>query len=317
MKKISTLLIALMVAITVKSQTATPMAQYAGNQMIFNPGFAGAHDLFSANLSMRTLWTGVPGSPTLVSFNMHAPFIDQRNALGFIYQRETFGPQIVNLVNITYAYKFHTGPSSFISLGAQAGLFNSVTDWGLVRFVRHPEDPAYGRGQRLRTNAFDMGLGIYFQSENFYLGLSGRHLTSPRFDEISTVANGVAQTVYSHTPRQFFLMGGYNFILTDDFDLRPRFLMRHKYGMPLAVNAGIELVYLNRFGFGANFASGQRAVSLMASIEVLEGLRVSYAFDMNFGVLRPYQRGSHEILISYSTHVWTRHNDISVRRNWQ
>jgi len=55
----------------------------------------------------------------------------------------------------------------------------------------------------------------------------------------------------------------------------------------------------------------------MGSIELFEGLRVSYAFDMNFGVLRPFQRGSHEILISYSTHVWTRHNDIRVRRNWQ
>ena len=302
---------------TVKSQTATPMAQYAGNQMIFNPGFAGAHDLFSANLGVRTLWTGVPGSPRLISLNMHAPFIDQRNALGFIYQREEFGPQIVNLVNLTYAYKFYTGENSFISLGVQAGLFNSITDWGLVRFVRHPEDPAYGRGQRLPTNAFDIGLGIYFQAENFYLGFSGRHLTTPKFDEISLSDNGMGTTVHSHTPRQFFLMGGYNFILTEDFDLRPRFLMRHMYGMPLVVNAGVELVYLNRFGFGTNFASGQRAVSLMGSIELFEGLRVSYAFDMNFGVLRPFQRGSHEILISYSTHVWTRHNDIRVRRNWQ
>jgi len=303
-----------MLTTAVKPQTATPMAQYASNQLIFNPGFAGAHDLFSANLSLRTLWVGMPNSPTLIGFNMHAPFIDQRNALGFIFQRETFGPQAVNLVNITYAYNFRVGQSSFLSLGVQAGLFNTVTDWAMVEFVRHEQDPFYGRDERWVSNRVDMGLGAYFQARNFYIGISGRHLTAPRFDEIRIEETG--ERFHSQIRRQFFVMGGYNVMLSNTLDLRPRVMMRHKQGVPFAVSAGIDFIYENRFTFGANVMTGLPAVTLSTSLKIVEGLRIGYAFDMNFGVLRPFQHGSHEIFISYFVPVWNRINDPQIRQHF-
>jgi len=312
MKKLLILTTALMLTTAVKTQTATPMAQYAGNQLIFNPGFAGAHDLFSANLSYRTLWVGMPNSPTLISFNMHAPFINQRNALGFIFQRETFGPQAVNLVNLTYAYNFRVGANSFLSLGVQGGFLNSVTDWSMVDRVRHPEDPFYGRDERWTTIRFDMGFGIHYQARDFYIGISARHLTAPRFDEIRILETG--EQFYSQIRRQFFLMSGYNFMLNNNFDLRPRLLMRHKEGVPLTVSVGADLVYDNRFSFGVNLMSGLPALTLAAAVEVFSGLRIGYAFDINFGTLGPFQRGSHEIFISYFLPVWNRVQDPAVRR---
>jgi len=314
MKKYIISLIFLLCAGAATSQTATPMAQYAGNQMIFNPGFAGAHDLFSANLSLKTLWVGIPNSPKLISLNMHAPFVDQRNALGFIFQRETFGPQTVNLINFTYAYKIHVSRESFFSLGVQAGLLNSVTDWDMIEYVRDWDDPALGEG-REQTNGFDMGVGLYFQARDFYMGLSVRHLTTPKFDEVRIEETGV--TVHSKIRRQIFLIAGYNITLNPEFDLRPRMFMRYKYGMPLTVSTGVDFVYDNRFFVGASFTTGQSSVTLSAAAEIFEGLRIGYAFDMNFGVLRPFQRGSHEILISYFIPVWNRTNDVRIRRNWQ
>ena len=313
MKKHIILLIALMVAIsTTKSQTATPMAQYAGNQLIYNPGFAGAHDLFSMNLSFKTLWMGVPNSPTLVSFNMHAPFINQRNALGFIFQRESFGPQAVNLVNLTYAYNIRLDGVSFLSLGVQAGLFNTVTDWGMVDRVRDRDDPFYGAGERWTSNRFDLGLGAYFQAPDFYIGLSARHLTAPRFDEVRIAETG--EVYYSRIRRQFFLMGGYNFMINNAFDLRPRVLMRYKHNVPFTFSAGVDLVYANRFSFGVNVMTGLPTVTLAASAEVLDGLRIGYAFDMNFGAIRQFQRGSHEIFISYFMSVWRRAANPQARQ---
>jgi len=314
MKKII-ILVTLIVTIgtAAKSQTATPMAQYAGNQLIYNPAFAGAHDLFSANLSFKTLWVGMRHSPQLISFNMHAPFVDQRNALGFIFQRETFGPQFVNLVNLTYAYNFRIGESSFLSLGVQGGLFNSLTDWSMVDRVRHPEDPLYGRGERWRTNRFDMGLGAHFQTRDFYVGLSARHLTAPRFDEI----HFDGEDFHSRIRRQFFFMGGYNIMLNNEFDLRPRILMRYKQNVPFMVSTGVDLVYIDRFLVGANIMTGLPTLTLSTAIEVFDGLRVGYAFDMNFGAIRAFQRGSHEFFISYFLPVWHRVNDPGIRQHFR
>jgi len=312
MRTLTTLLIALTLTTATKAQTATPMAQYAGNQLIYNPAFAGAHDLFSANLSFKTLWVGMPNSPQLISFNMHAPFIDQRNALGFIFQRETFGPQFVNLFNLTYAYNFRVGGESFLSLGIQGGLFNTVTDWTLVDRIRHPEDPLYGAGDRWVSNRFDMGFGAYFQARDFYIGLSARHLTAPRFDAIEVDG----EDFHSRIRRQFFFMGGYNFILGNEFDLRPRVLLRHKQDVPFTVSAGVDLVYMQRFLVGLNIMTGLPTLTFAASAEVIDGLRIGYAFDLNFGTLGPFQRGSHEIFISFFMPVWNRVNDPQVRQHF-
>jgi len=316
MKKLLILTTALVLTLTARAQTSTPMSQYAGNQLIFNPGFAGAHDLFSANLSFRTLWVGVPASPTLISFNMHAPFIDQRNALGFIFQRETFGPQAINLVNATYAYNFRIGGQAFLNLGMQVGLLNSVTDWSQVTHVTHPEDHGYGAGQRWATNRFDMGLGAFFQAPDFYAGLSVRHLTAPRFDETRRGGEN-GERYYSRIRRQVFLMGGYNFILNNIFDIRPRLKMRYKGGAPFAVNIGADLVYLDRFSFGMGFTTGTPTFTLAATAKVWDGIRVGYAFDMNFRVIRQFQRGSHEIFLSYLMPVWNRVNSPQVRQHFR
>jgi len=314
MKKSIILIIFLAVAGIAKAQTGTPLAQYAGNQLIFNPGFAGAYDLFSANLSIRKAWMGIPHSPSLINFNVHAPFRSQRNAVGFIYQREVWGPQFVHMTNVTYAHKIFLGRATFLSLGVQAGLFNSVTDWDMVDFVMHPTDPLYGEGRQV-SNRFDMNLGAYLQSEDFYLGVSVRHLTMPRFDLVDVVVNG-RETWYSQVNRQFFLMGGYNFSLSRELDLRPHFFVRYKQNVPVSGSIGANLVYDNRFFIGSNFMTGQRAVSLVFMAELIQGLRIGYSFDMNFGVIGPFQRGSHEVSINYFIPLWNR-DDPSVRRNWQ
>jgi len=318
MKKSIVLVAFLLIAGLSKAQTGTPLAMYAGNQLIFNPGFAGAYDLFSANLSIRKAWMGVPNSPSLINFNAHAPFQNLRNAIGFVYQREVWGPQFVHMTNVTYAHKIFFNRTTFLSLGIQAGLFNSVTDWDMVSFVMHPEDPLRGQDREV-TNAFDMNLGAYFQSEAFYLGFSVRHLTAPRFDRVDTInlATGGREVWSSQINRQFFLMGGYNFVLNRNWDLRPHFFVRYKQNVPISASVGTNLVFDNRFFIGSNFMTGQRAVSLVFMAELIQGLRFGYSFDMNFGAIRPFQRGSHEVSINYFIPMWNRADDVRVRRNWQ
>jgi len=222
------------------------------------------------------------------------------------------------MTNVTYAHKIMLGGSSFLSLGVQAGLFNSVTDWDMVWDIMHPQDPHRPEdGGRLVTNRFDMNLGAYLQSEDFYLGVSVRHLTMPRFDEVRLNIGGTMEVYRSQVQRQFFVMGGYNFALSRELDLRPHFLARHKPGTPTSLSVGANLVYDNRFFVGSNFMTGQRAVSLVFMAEVMEGLRVGYSFDMHFGIIRAFQRGSHEISVNYFIPLWNQADDVRVRRNWQ
>ena len=314
MKKYIIPLIFLLTVGIAKSQTATPLAQYTGNQFIYNPGFAGIYDLYSVNLSIKKLWIGIPNSPSLISFNFHAPFQNQRNAFGFIYQREVWGPQAVHTTNVGYAHKIPFGPASFLSLGIQGGILHAATDWDMVKFVKDPGDPGLGE-DRTKTTEFDANFGAYFQAESFYLGLSTRHLTAPRIDRVKMEETGTS--LHSRTRPQFFFIAGYNFEISDQLDIRPHMLMRYQHNMPLTVSVGTNFVWDYRFFAGVGFMTGQSAVSLSFAAEVIEGLRVGYSYDMLFGVLRPFQRGSHEISINFFVPFWNSEaNDARLRLRW-
>jgi type IX secretion system PorP/SprF family membrane protein len=290
----------------------TPVAQYSGNQIIFNPGYAGIYDVFSANISVRKLWVGLPGSPSLISLNGHAPFRGMRNALGFVYQHEAWGPMAGNFGYINYAHKVFLR-NSLISLGLQTGFFNNMVNWNKIDHVMHDEDPGLGEG-RTSTTVFDLNLGIYFQSRKMYLGFSAKHLTQPKFGHMTNYLTH--EDWYSQKRMNFFFIGGYNIELPVGFwDLRPEMLIRYVYTEPTTFKFGMSAVWQGSYSIGTAFHSAQRTISLSVKGEVAHGVNVGYSYDLHFGALRSFQRGSHEISISYHMPLFLRH-DTATRTLW-
>jgi hypothetical protein len=85
--------------------------------------------------------------------------------------------------------------------------------------------------------------------------------------------------------------------------------------MPVSVTAGANVVYLNRFFLGAAFHTGQRALSITLKGEVMDGIRIGYSYDIHYGKIRPFQRGSHEVSINYFRPLWNR-NERHVGLVW-
>jgi hypothetical protein len=56
---------------------------------------------------------------------------------------------------------------------------------------------------------------------------------------------------------------------------------------------------MNNLSFGINFISGQNGISFCIKAMASERLRVGYSYDVFFGQIKPYQRGSHEVSASY------------------
>jgi len=282
------------------AQIGTPLAQYVGNQLIYNPGYAGVYDLFSVNLSVRKLWVGLPGSPSLISLNGHAPFQNQRHSLGFVFQREEWGPMIGNYSNMTYAHKVPLR-NSFINLGVQAGFVNGVTDWDKIEYVSDWDDPGLSEGRTSETR-LDVNLGAYYQTDRLHLGASVKNLTRPKFDNIIIESTG--DQWYSQKRMQFFFIGGYRLPLNSDWEVRGQFLTRYVKTMPTTVDLQLHAVYQYRYLLGMGYNTAQKALSLTGSALLTKNLRVSYSYDMYFGKLRNFQRGSHEISINYFFALW-------------
>ena len=290
-------ILALIVIFCVKSfaQLGTPLTQYSGNQLLFNPAVAGLGDVLAVNLSVRKQWIQIPWSPSLMSLNAHMPFKNQRHALGMVLQREEWGPMSGNFGYANYAYKMEIH-GNILSLGLQAGFYNSVVDWTKIEHVPEPGDPTLGKNRQANTN-LDVNVGLYWLTQGYYLGFSAKHLAPPKIDFTrDTFSNG---GWYPHMSTQFYLMSGYEIPLQNDWKLRPEWLFRYVHRTPMAINVGMHAVYMNRYSLGTNLQTGQNTISFTVRGFVTDYLRIGYSYNLYFGAIQAAQQGTHEISMTY------------------
>jgi type IX secretion system PorP/SprF family membrane protein len=302
MKKTILLLTTLVLTATAQAQLGTPLSQYSGNQLVYNPGYAGIYDLLAINLTARQSWFGLPGAPAFININGHAPFENQRHSWGWVYQHERWGALSGNMLHGNYAYKMELS-QGILSLGLQLGILHHLVDWGRIRegHIADLDDPTLGDNYRHDVK-FDANFGAYFLAENWYAGLSTMHLTQPRYG-IHTFEE-TQEEWYSQMRTQFHLMGGYNYEIGFDWSLRPEVVMRYVHTTPVLVNAGLHVFYENIYGVGLNFVTGQRTINFNFRANLGDYFRIGYSYGIIYGVLRPHQRGSHEISLGYSRPLW-------------
>jgi type IX secretion system PorP/SprF family membrane protein len=276
------------------AQLGVPLSQYSGNLLVFNPAYAGLDGELSANLSVRRQWVQLPNAPSLVSFNVHAPFDEPNHAWGVAIQRETWAALNGNFAYLNYAYNLFID-EGLLSLGVQAGVYNHVLDWDKIEHIIHREDPILGKGREQKTK-FDVNFGAYYLTNNYYVGFSVKHLAPPKFSFAKEISN---QTWYPHMGTQFFLMGGIIIPLEDEYwSLRPEMFVRYVSRTRPAANVGLLAGYQGRYFFGMSYQTGQHTVSFSIRGLVTNGLRFGYSYDVPLGVIRTAQSGSHEISVS-------------------
>jgi type IX secretion system PorP/SprF family membrane protein len=296
--RIFILLIAVAFSTKSFSQLGTPLSQFSGNQITFNPGYAGIYEMLTLNLSMRHSWIQLPGSPRIINFNGHVPIQRAQHSLGWIYQREEWGPLAGNFGYGNYAYKLYTR-HGILNFGLQGGFVHHSVDW--TKFgeddVEHRDDIWFdpdGTGHS-RFTKFDANVGVFFLTPTYYVGLSGKHLTNPKFEKRKV---GDVEW-YSQMPMQWYLIAGYHYDFDDYWSLRPEVFLRYVHNTPLSANIGLHGYYRNDFSFGINYITGQKAMSFSVRALLTSYMRVGYSYDVYWGPIKPFQRGSHEIMLNY------------------
>ncbi len=293
-------------------QLGLPLTQFSSNPMTYNPAYAGVDNAFSLNLSARKQWTNLPSSPSLVNFDGHAPFENNKHSWGAILQHESWGPLNGNFAYGNYSYKLFFANSS-LSLGLQAGVFHSILDWDKIEHVKDPTDPVLGSGHEQYTK-FDVNIGAYYWTSRFYFGLSVKHLAPPKLNFEKHIPN--SGNWQPNMGTQFLMMSGMAWLLDDDWSVRPEVLVRYVQATPLSVNVGIHGSFQHRYFFGINVETGQKAFSFSVKGFITEQIRLGYSYDIYLGAIRPAQNGSHEISVNYlMKNLWDKKRNPSTFNN--
>ena len=275
--------------------------QYTNNMFYklgVNPGYAGADGAISGLILNRYQWEGFKGGPKTLVFSVDAA-IDAFGApggIGLNVVSDQLGFEKNTLVNVNYAYK---APLSFgnLGIGLSLGVINKSIngEWEIPEdnfgiFTQPGSDPGIPQGEVSQV-AFDAGLGLYLSTNQYYLGASVTHLNQAviKFDESAT----------TYLARHYYFSGGYNIKMSDPlFELRPSFFLKSDLAS-WQLDLNVNVVFDERFWGGISYRV-QDAVALLMGMEMVNGLRFGYSFDLVTSAIGRYGYGSHEIFVSYS-----------------
>lgn len=303
MKKIfSFLYLLLIVNLAAFSQQDPQFTNNMYYKLGVNPGYAGTEGTINGIIMNRYQWSGGEGAPVTLVFSADAA-IDAFGApggIGLNIVSDKLGYFNFSKVNLNYAYHKTVGLGK-LGIGLSLGVVNSEINpdkWVSTDDVLNGTEGGTGDPWIPQTEAsqlgLDLGAGLFLSSNKYYIGASVTHLNqaSVKYDEVENY----------FWARHYYLTGGYNIKMSDPlFELRPSFLFKTDLaGWQLDLNTNI--VYNDRFWGGLTYRV-QDAVALLMGMEMENGLRFGYSFDLTISKLASYGYGSHEIFISYSLNL--------------
>ncbi len=281
--------------------------QYTNNMFYklgVNPGYAGADGAINGMLLNRYQWVGYGGGEprTLVlSADAAIKAFGAPGGIGLNIIQDQLGFYNNMWINLNYSYKLTTSLGT-LGIGVSPGFYNfniNPSD-GWISSEDAENGTEGGTGDNLIPQqessqlAFDIGLGAYLYSNKYYIGASVSHLNQAavKYDDLAS----------DYLVRHYYLMGGYNIKLSDPlFQLRASFLFKSDLaGWQLDLNANI--VYDDKFWGGLTYRV-QDAVALLMGLELFNGLRIGYSFDVVVSALKRNSFASHELFLSYSISI--------------
>ena len=292
-KFINAKLLLLMVAImaifqqTILAQQDAMYSQYMFNTLIINPAYAGSRDVLSATALHRRQWINVDGAPITTTFSVDAPFHNEKIGLGLTLVNDKIGVSTNTGIFANYAYRIRLKEKGVLALGLSAGASQFRTNLADVKTSSNNStfDPAFSENQTKLLPNF--GVGIYYTTDKFYVGLSLPHLLN----------NRLANTSAKQFRHLFFAMGTV-VPLINNLKIKPSFLYKYVNAAPMQLDLNCNFWFYDVFALGVSYRTDKTMIGML-EIQATPQFRVGYAYDMNFSKLSTLNTGSHEIMMRY------------------
>lgn len=270
--------------------------QYMFNMLPINPAYAGSRDVISLTALYRSQWVNVPGAPQTSTFSIDAPIKKEKIGLGLNVFNDRIGVfDNTNFMGmVSYRIRF---AKTTLAFGMQGGVTQFKANYADVQTNSDGSatDPAYATNfVRFLPN---VGAGVYWSSDRFYLGLSLPHMLNNKINNyvpISASNNYFRASQFRHV----FLIAGYVIRLNQDLVLKPSAIYKYVQGAPMQLDLNANLWIYDKFGVGLSYRSLD-AISVLFEVQATAQLRFGYSFDYSHSKIRSYTYQSHEFMLRY------------------
>ncbi len=289
MKSILFTYILLFISINIFAQQDPQFSHNMFNLMGSNPAYAGKHNEICTKVLSRRQWMGIDGAPATTLFSINAPVkpFGINSGIGLTIYDDRIGFEKNFNANLALAYHHEIGTGR-LSFGINIGMFNKSIegDWIAPESIAGDNAIPVEKDQHL---SFDLGIGLFYQVGDLYAGISSTHLTQPNM-KFNTVE-------LPYLKRHYFLMSGYNIELYNSLiDFSPTMFIKTD-GTSSQFSFNINIMYNKKFWGGVTYRTGD-AIVLLAGIELFNGIKIGYAYDITTSKLNS-AGGSHEVMLGY------------------
>jgi type IX secretion system PorP/SprF family membrane protein len=294
----TTMSLCLTLFITVQAQTDAHFTYFSEVENFYNPAAMNRDGRTNVVGSLSMQMRGYTNAPVtmFVGANTALPFWKQRHSIGVGLLNETIGLFTNRRLLFDYAYKIGIG-KGWMNIGIQAGVMSEEFNGGKLK-VETQNDPAFPSGQE-RGTVGDLGAGVLYVRDIWYLGASAQHLNFPHVEfgkeQDNTAVMDIKPTLY--------LTGGCNIALRNPLiSVQPCFLMESDldfYRVDLSVRASYQFDSFLLYA-GATYSPGI-SVTAMVGGKYMDVL-IGYAYEIYTGGVGA-KNGSHDLMVSWQTDV--------------
>ena len=263
--------------------------QYGMNQTMFNPAYVVVNDVLSFSLMSRVQWVGIEGAPFTNTLIGSTTFFSNKGGAGITLVSNTYGVTTNQEIFAQAAYKIQLGLYTQLSLGIQGGYLIYENDYSNIDEAIF--DPVFSNLIETLTEP-NVGFGIFFNTDIFYLGLS-----IPKYIEYKSSETGSTTLTYN---RHYY--GSVGVVL-------PLGLLKLKTTGLIVLSEndesyelGASILLVETIWAGL-FTRNLTAFGAMGQLKLTDRLKVGLTAELPSTDLVTNQYGSYEIFISWEMAV--------------
>jgi type IX secretion system PorP/SprF family membrane protein len=298
MKKLIYFLLLFILAKGAMGQQDPIFTQYMYNMLAINPAYTGTSEALSFDLVDRFQWVGMKDGPNTLAFMASTNMPNPHLGVGLFAFRDALGPTVETGMMGSFSYRI-LFQNSKLSFGVQFGFDYMDIDWSALN-PEDPEDPLLSNQVKNRAVP-DAGVGIYYYSKRYYVGISSTHLLENKILVAENTTDD--KTSFSKLLRHFYAIGGVVIPVSDNLVLKPTFLVKYVANAPVQADIDLNLLIHDILWIGVGYRT-ENCLNIMAEINIMKNLHIGYSYDAWFNPLVSYNKGSHEIRIGYDLDVF-------------
>lgn len=299
LKKVGFAIVSLLFSVSAIAQQDPQFSQNMFNRFYTNPGVAGSSDAICATMIGRTQWQGFTGAPNTAVVSLHAPVGILHGGAGLNIVADQIGNFTYTGAKASYAYRQAIGAGT-LGIGAAVGFLNL----NLAGFDEGQATQGVAIDPNISSSSvsdwsMDFDFGVYYSTQNYYIGLSTTHLQKSQLEDATQGAfNNLSYTIARH----YYLQAGYNYQLNANLVLQPSLYLKTE-GTTVQTDINCLALYNNSLYGGVSVRLNREIVPMFGYIKSVGNngtLRIGYSYDIallhNLG---KYNNGSHELLLGY------------------